>query len=189
MLSFYEQITIKHDVKTPNRSFTAFSARRPWAANMVHILPCQVHDNCGLSENLTGLITVFADIDWVINHQHNKEYIHAFSFIIWCVFDENSPRQSVEAIPGVAVFDQFYRDSAYDYKLQSRRPEYLVNRSHIFVMCYYCRVIAVCFQTKNTNMNSILDNHDNVAWSRRANRREIKHLRLFKYQHIVSCTL
>ena len=92
---------------------------------MAPILSCQVHDNCGLSENLTGLMTIFADIGWVINHRHIKEYIHAFSFMIWCVFIEKSSRQSVEAISGVAVFDRFYRDSglksACVYNVQSSR--------------------------------------------------------------------
>ena len=54
--------------KNPNWSFTALSARRPRATKMAPNLSCQVHDNCGLSENLSGLMTIFADIGWVINH-------------------------------------------------------------------------------------------------------------------------
>ena len=93
---------------------------------MAPILSCQVHDNCSLSENLTGLMTIITDIGWVINHQiHTKEYVHAFSFMIWCVFVKQLLRQSVEVIPCVAVFNRFYQDSgrksACVYNFQSRR--------------------------------------------------------------------
>ena len=51
---------------------SALSARRPRAAKMApilwSILSRQVQDNSDLSENLTGLMTIFTDISWVINH-------------------------------------------------------------------------------------------------------------------------
>ena len=123
ILSFLSKFYYEASRKNPNWSFTALLARRLPAAKMAPILSCQIHDNCGLSENLTGLMKIFADIGWVINHWHIKEYIHAFSFMISCVFIEKSSRQSVEAISGVAVFDRFYRDSgrksACVYNVQS----------------------------------------------------------------------
>ena len=51
---------------------SALSALRPWAAKMApilwSILSRQVQDNSDLSENLTGLMTIFTDISWAINH-------------------------------------------------------------------------------------------------------------------------
>ena len=51
---------------------SALSALRPRAAKMApilwSILSRQVQDNSDLSNNLTGLMTIFTDISWVINH-------------------------------------------------------------------------------------------------------------------------